>query len=289
MTELCKEMQSLKSDLLQQMTDNKTELQESFKSTSHDIREEILIVRNHVLNLLLKENRGLRQRVQTLESRVLDIEKAVIKSEQNGRKSNFELDGIPTNIRHDKLASTVTDIVNSVVDKKIDIADVEACHRLPGKKTPAPTIIRMKRNIIDEVWKNKKKLAGIDKKLDFPEGTKIFINHNLSSSMKSISFNARKLLSAGIIAETWFSNAAVRIKHLDGTVARIDHEMDLYSLFPSFNFSFDTSMYDRVLNTDIEDYDYLHDYDDPRASVEWTPSGSGIIDEVLKKMASTFS
>ena len=280
MTDIGEKLNGLKSDLLRQMNDNKTELQENLKSTSFNIQQEILVVRNHVLNLLLNENRGLRQRIQALESRVLAVEKAVIKSEQNGRKSNFEMDGIPANVTHDKLASTVTDIVNTIVDNKISVVDVEACHRLPSKKKPAPTIIRMKRNIIDDVFKNKKKLAGIDSKMNFPAGTKIFVNANLSASMKIISANARKLLKSGKIAETWFSNAAVRIKHHDGKIDRLDHEMDLYTLFPSFDFSFETSMYDRILNTDMEDWDYCD-------SVQWSESEQNVIDEALKKLIGT--
>ena len=213
MTDLRKEFGELKLELTQQLNQTKVELQESFNKSSIDIRHEISVVRNHVINLLLKENKELRERCKTLESRVVSNEKRLNKLEQNHRKSNFELDGIPANIRQEDLAKTVTDIVNTIVDEKVSVKDVEACHRLPSKRSPAPTIVRMKINIIDDVWRNKKKLAEVSQKLNFPPNTKIFVNPNMSPSMRSLHFHARKLKKDGKISDAWYSNAAVRIKH----------------------------------------------------------------------------
>ena len=61
--------------------------------------------------------------------------------------------------------------------------------------------------------------------------------------MKSLSYNARLLKRAGLIADTWFSNAAVRIKKNDESVVKVSHEYELYQMFPDFCFSFDTSLY----------------------------------------------
>ena len=282
MSDLSKEFSEFKLELTQQLNQNKHELQESFNQSSVDIRKEISLVRNHVINLLLKENKGLRERCKTLESRVVTNEKRLNKLEQNHRKSNFELDGIPANVRHEDLSKTVTDIVNTIVDEKVSVQDVEACHRLPSKRSPAPTIIRMKRNIIDDVWKNKKKLAEVAQKLNFPPNTKIYANPNMSPSMRSLHFHARKLKKDGKITDAWYSNAAVRIKHLDGTTARIEHEMDLYDQFQQYEFDFDTSLYDRVLNPDVEDYEHLYDYDDHRDNL--THSKSKMLDEILEKL-----
>lgn len=282
MTDLSKELSEFKLELTQQLNENKRELKESFVQSSVDIRNEIAAVRNHVINLLLKENKVLRERCKTLESRVVTNEKRLNKLEQNHRKSNFELDGIPANVRHEDLPKTVMNIVNTIVDEKISVKDFEACHRLPSKRTPAPTIIRVKRNIIDDVWKNKKKLAEVAQKLNFPPTTKIFANPNMSPSMRSLHFHARKLKKDGKISDAWYSNAAVRIKHLDGTNGRIEHELDLYDLFQQYKFDFDTSLYDRVLNPDVEDYEHLYDYDDHRDNL--AHSNTKLLDEILEKL-----
>jgi hypothetical protein len=272
MTDISKQLIELSTQLQQ----NKVDLQESLKTTSHDIRQEILVVRNHAIGVLLKENRGLRDRIRTLESRFITLDQKVNRIEQNGRKSNFEVDGIPTNVQQEHLASKVVDIVNSIADEKITVKDVEACHRLRSKQSPPPTIVRMKRNFIDDIMKNKKKLAGLDKNLNFPDGTKIFLNPNLSPSMRSLHFNARRLKKDNKIADTWFSNAAVKIRHLDGSFLKVEHEFELYTAFPNYEFSFDTSLYDRVLNSDMEDWEYMGEYDDPRSSEPLAPPESRV-------------
>ena len=137
----------------------------------------------------------------------------------------------------------MTNIVNSIVeeDNKISAKDVEAVHRLHSKRSPAPTIVRLKRNVIDNIRRNKKKLVGVDRNCDLPAGTKIFVNHNLSPSMKIIESNARKLKREGKILDVWFTNASVRIKKLDGSVVKVDHEFNLCEYFPDYHgFTFNT-------------------------------------------------
>ena len=204
-----------------------------------------------VLNLLREENVCLRDRVRTLEDRLLKVERQVNRVEQNGRKNNIEFDGIPQSVSQDKLAQTVVNIVNDVSDVKIGVNDVEAVHRIHSKKDPKPVIVRMKRNIIDSVRGNKKKLRDIDNRLNL-RGGGIFLNHNLSPNMKAIEHNARKLLKDGWINGCWFSNASVRVKCLNGKTLSLDHEIDLFEAFPDYNdYSFDSNFYDKVLNNDL--------------------------------------
>ena len=135
---------------------DKTELDETIKVSMNELREEIFGVRKHVLNLIVNENTGLRSRIQTLESRLLSMEMRMNSLEQNQRKSNIEFDGIPAHIPQENLAATVTNIVNSIVeeDNKITSKDVEAVHRLHSKRSPFPTIVRLKRNVIDNIRRN---------------------------------------------------------------------------------------------------------------------------------------
>ena len=62
----------------------------------------------------------------------------------------------------------------------------------------------------------------------FPEQSKIYINENQSTNMKNLAYNARNLVRDGVAAETWFFNAFVRLKGLDGKITKISHETDLY-------------------------------------------------------------
>ena len=150
----------------------------------------------------------------------------------------------------------VAQILNHISASEIGESDIEAVHRLKSKVSPYPTIVRLKRNLVDDVKRkeNKKKLATVTTALGLPEGTKLYINENQSKNMKSLSYNARLLKRDGLISDTWFSNAAVRVKKLDESVVKITHEYELYQLFPQFPFSFDTSLYVPAnVNQDQED------------------------------------
>ena len=270
---------SLRSTITQQLDESKREikekvdnLSETLQTTSNGIKNDVLAIRNHVINVLARENRVIRGRVQTLEERVLNLEKQVNRIEQNHRKSNFELDGIPASVTHDQLAPTIVKIVNTIVPEteKLTVKDVEACHRLPSRRKPAPTIVRMKRNHVDLIHTNRKKLKDVAGKVNLPNGTNIFVNHNLSPNMRVVDFNARKLVKEKVIAGAWFSNASVRIKCLNDQVLKINHKKDLFDAFPRYeNFSFDTSFFESIEDRDMEKYDDLadmHDFDGELAS-----------------------
>ena len=105
----------------------------------------------------------------------------------------------------------------------------------------------MKRNIIAKVKKNAKKLKDSATRLGFPNGTRLFIRDNLSPNMKTLAYNARLLKQEEIIEDTWFWNAAVRMKVGD-KYYKVTHETDLHKMFHDFeNFSFDTDFCSRVL------------------------------------------
>ena len=261
---LSQDMTDLKTTLLNQLSINKKDvfekvasLEDVVSSTAKELNDAIFHVREHVLKMLREENVSLRDRLHSLEARQIKMERQLNRVEQNHRKSNLEFDGIPQSVTQDELKTTVVKIVNSISPSKIDVNDVEAVHRLPSKRNPQPVIVRMKRNHIDLVHDNRKKLKNIGESLDL-QGSGIYVNHNLSPNMKTIEFNARKLLRDGLISGVWFANMSVRIKCLNGKVLSIGHEFDLYENFPAYeNFSFDCDFYERVLNNDmIEDAVY---------------------------------
>jgi hypothetical protein len=78
--------------------------------------------------------------------------------------------------------------------------------------------------------------------------------------MRTLSYNARLLKSEGLIAETWFSNAAVRIKRTQTSKPlKVTHEKDLVDNFPYFEgFTFDMDFYRRLReDVDMEKYENL--------------------------------
>ena len=97
-----------------------------------------------------KDNKRLRERVHILESETDDLyekmyhlECSVEGANQHNRKNNIEISGLPDVIEDDILESTVVSILNKIVDKPIDAStEVEACHRIRGKRGFKGTLIR---------------------------------------------------------------------------------------------------------------------------------------------------
>ena len=235
------------------ITNKVVALEDVVSKHTKELNDSIFHIRNRVLTILREENVTLRNRVHTLEARLIKIETQLNRVEQNHRKSNLELDGIPQSVTQEELAPTVVKIYNAISGKKLEVDDVEAVHRLHSKKNPKPVIVRMKRNFIDTVHKNRKNLKDVGERVNIP-GARIFVNNNLSPSMKSVEFNARQLLKDGLIGDVWFSNMSVRIKCLNGKILVVNHEIELYEAFPLYEgFSFDSDLYERVLNNDMID------------------------------------
>lgn len=214
---------------------------------------------------LVQENRRLYQKVRTLEDRLLKLERQVNNTEQNNRKNNVEVEGIPSTIPDEQLRFVVAEIFNHIADSDITYNDIETAHRLYSQTDPKPTIVRLKRNLIEELKTKeaKEKLKGVAPKMNFLKGTKLFINDNQSPNMRALAYNARLLKRQKVIAETWFSNAAVRIKRTaDSKTLKITHEKDLVDEFPNFEFSFDMEFYRGLKDDeDIERYDNLLEFD----------------------------
>ena len=246
---------------LQHLEDSITlKLDTHAKSVTNDI----LQIRSvHIANLV-EHNKSLQWKNYVLEARVTEVEDRLARVERqlnevegNNRKSNIEIDGIPHEVDDGSLKTAVLRIMNFVTEENYSLNDIEACHRLGGGPFPKPTIVRLKRNVIDKLKRNSKKLKDSATALNFRPGTKIFIKDNQSPTMRILAKNARALKEDGVIEDTWFSNAAVRVK-MNGKTHKITHESDLIKLAPEYeHFSFDTTFGCRVLYENPEFMDLV--------------------------------
>ena len=228
------------------------------------VKEDILQMRSAHIDYLVKSNVELQfknylleARVTEVEDRLANVERQLNQVEANNRKSNVEIDGIPDAVDEKSLRAAALRIVNFTTSGNFNMDDIEACHRLPGK-SPKPTIIRMRRNILDIVKLNSKKLKGVDEALNFPLGTKIYVKDNQSPTMRMLGSNARRLKADGLIDDTWYSNAAIRVKQ-NGMIHKVTHETDLIKIAPDYEgFTFDTSFGYRVLFENPDFMDIVH-------------------------------
>ena len=76
---------------------------------------------------------------------------------------------------------------------------------------------------------------------------------------KTLAYNCRKLKRGKYIHDTWTFDGNVKIRGEDDNIHNINHEMDLYRLFPEYNeFSFHT---DFLANAEeFEEY-FVYDND----------------------------
>ena len=79
--------------------------------------------------------------------------------------------------------------------------------------------------------------------------------------MRDLAYNCRLLKKEARIEDTWSFNGILKIKKLCGEIVIIEHEVDLYELFPDFkDFLFDINFCKSVAcdEADIVAYDDLY-------------------------------
>ena len=145
----------------------------------------------------------------------------------------MEIDGIPRSITQDQLENTVCKIFNSVPNIQCQPEHLEACHRITARS--ATTIIKFKnRKMKEKIVDNRKKITAIDTESLGIGSTRIYLNNNLTPKHKELAFNCHQLKRDKLIEDAWNSNANVKVRGKDGLIHNIEHELDLYRLFPDY-------------------------------------------------------
>ena len=97
--------------------------------------ESIAAIGIEIINQLKKENENLNKKIETLNSKLLKLEKTVESNLQYQRSSNVIVSGIRASIEHKDLGGILLTSFNSVCKHNISSRDVVACHR-QAIKTP---------------------------------------------------------------------------------------------------------------------------------------------------------
>ena len=90
-----------------------------------DIKNDIIAIKDTVIQRLVAEN-------TRLNKRVYDLECEFYKNQQYNRRNNIEISGIPDTVQDNELEDKVIEILEKI-DVKVVNRDVEACHRLQKK------------------------------------------------------------------------------------------------------------------------------------------------------------
>ena len=138
-------------------------LETNMNTRFDELHNDILSLKNTVIENLLTENKRLRDKVDELENRATKAEREIYSADQYSRRNNIEINGIPNSVDDKHLETTVINLLNEI-DVEVDTSGIEACHRLPSKTGSKTTIIKfVNRKVCEEAMKNKFKLSSCDK------------------------------------------------------------------------------------------------------------------------------
>ena len=179
-----------------------------------------LSVNSLPLNNILQRLDVLEENNKLLQNKIYNVEVKSASNDQYSRLNNFEIAGIPENINHENLESTVCNLLNKL-NIKVGWNDIEACHRLknhPKSIDPAKTIVRFVNRKHTLMALRKKKVS---KDIDFGDilgdSNKIFISENLCPAYREIYDAAYKLLKNGVIKHLWTFKGVVHIRTSDSS------------------------------------------------------------------------
>ena len=99
----------------------------------------------------------MKNKIETLEHNIINIEKELHANNQYNRRNNIEIDGIPESVQDEVMEETAITILNEI---GVDVTSkaIEACHRLPAKNGKKSTILKfVNRKHCEAAMRNKKK------------------------------------------------------------------------------------------------------------------------------------
>ena len=171
-------------------------------------------------NELLQRIEVLEEDNKALYNKMYDVEVKSTSNDQYSRRNNFEIAGIPDNIQHENLESTVGNILNRL-NIKVGWNDFQACHRLknhPRAVGPEKTIVRfVNRKHTIMALSKKKTVKDIDFSDIMGDSSKIYISENLCPAYRQIYDAAYKLLKRGVIKHLWSFKGVVHIRTTDNS------------------------------------------------------------------------
>ena len=197
------------------LTDQVSALREEVRSLKTALAD-----RDDTIAQLQGEVRGLRLQNDALE--------------QYGRRSSLRITGISETCE-DTTAAVVA-LANDVLqlDPKLEEKDIDISHRLPKPRSakeeePRPVIVRfMTRKDRRRVITERSKL----KKHNKDNGTKIYINEDLTTYRAGLFRTVRKLLAQKHFNTAWTFNGNIKVTTRDNVVKSITTIDDIKALLP---------------------------------------------------------
>ena len=150
------------------------------------------------------------------------------------RRECLEVIGIPTSIPNDSLEANITKVFDKL-GVHVEGKDIQAYHCLKDNGRVIIKLFNRKDSL--QVLRVKKDLRSLDlTELDFPEGTRIFINESLCTYYRGLWNKCKKLKGIDKLHVFFVSNGTIKVKILENDRAKpITHAADLKKMFPDID------------------------------------------------------
>ena len=125
----------------------------------------------------------------------------------------LEVIGIPTSIPNDSLEANITKVFDKL-GVHVKGKDIQACHHLKDNDSVIIKLSNRKDSL--QVLHVKKDLKSWDPtELEFPEGTRIFINESFRAYYHGLWNKCKKLKGMGKLHVFFVSNGTIKVKILE--------------------------------------------------------------------------
>ena len=192
-------------ELIQELTDVNSKLQQCEKFNSH------------------------------LLTKIIQLERNAVTNSQYSRRETIELNPMPADITEDVLEESICKAL-SLTGVNVVPNDLHACHRM--KRTDR-VIVKFKcRKQKNSVMYKRKNLGNKSQELsNLKFSGRLFVSESMSHENQQLKYKCRQLKSARNIHSTWFFNNDVNLQLTEhGGIYKIFHVTDIENLLGIDNF-----------------------------------------------------
>lgn len=189
-------------------------LNEKVDENTKTIQEQTRNLESHIQNIdkILAENKYLKEKISSLESRLEE-------AEQYSRKNCIEIHGLP--IKNNDVIGAVIKVGKALgVDLNENMID--ACHTLGNRSNapgPPPIIAKLVRRIDAEklLIQRRKKKDFSTRHLGLPDDSPIYVNESLSPARRRLLAKAREMRRQNNYKWLWVRGGKVLLKKEDNS------------------------------------------------------------------------
>ena len=197
-----------KPDLIKLVLQLESEMNSDIKELTSEIRDLVAQMKKVEADVAIVKNVN-----EKLVNQLIETERQCWANAQYSRRECLEVVAIPTSIPDDSLETNVSKVFDKL-GVHVEAKDIQACHHLKDSL---------------QVLRVKKDLKSLDPtELDFPEGTRIFINEILCGYYRGFWNKCKKLKGMGKLHVFLVSNGTIKVRILENDRAKpITHATDL--------------------------------------------------------------